>query len=58
MRRLSRADYELVDKVVLPIVEHCGLEGCDTDVGNPFLSLFCVFEGERQLHFCLMISSC
>lgn len=44
MRQLSRADYELVDKVVFPIVERCGLEGCETDMGNPFLFLFYVSE--------------
>ena len=37
MKMLTRADYELVDKVVFPIVERCGLVGCETDMGNPFL---------------------
>ena len=29
---------------MFPIVERCGLEGCETDMGNPFLFLFYVSE--------------
>ena len=48
MRQLTRSDYELVDKVVFPIVERYGLEGCETDMGNPFLFLFYVSEGNAE----------